>query len=77
MPESLPGREGSERPHDPAQVSYGLEGIEWTGPVEPWTTVTAVVTYTVQGRDAFVYDVVGRGRSGTVEVDLRLLETSC
>ncbi len=57
---------------DPPQVSYGLEGIEWTGSVEPGATVTAVVTYTAQGRDAFVYDVVGRGRSGTVQVDLRL-----
>ena len=61
---------------DPAQVSYALEGIEWTGSVEPGTTVTAVVTYTVQGRDAFVYDVVGRGRSGTVQVDLRLRDAS-
>ena len=57
---------------DPQRVAYGLEGIEWTGWVEPGATVTAVVTYTAQGRDAFVYDVVGRGRSGTVQVVLQL-----
>ena len=58
--------------NDPQRVGYGLEGIEWTGWVEPGATVTAVVTYTAQGRDAFVYDVVGRGRSGTVQVVLQL-----
>ena len=57
---------------EPAAVTYGLEGIGWTGAVAPGDAVTAVVAYTAQGRDSFVYDVAGSGRSGTVQVDLQL-----
>lgn len=57
---------------DEGQVRFGLDGMEWTGHVEPGETITAVVSYTAQGRDALIYDVVGSGRSGSVSVDLRL-----
>ena len=57
---------------EPLGVNYALEGIEWTGHVGPGDAVTAVVSYTAQGRDALVYDVAGPGRLGTVTVELRL-----
>ncbi len=57
---------------EPLGVDYALDGIEWTGHVGPGEAVTAVVSYTAQGRDALVYDVAGPGRLGTVTVELRL-----
>jgi prepilin-type N-terminal cleavage/methylation domain-containing protein len=69
---SLRFREETSQLDEPMGVTYGLQGIEWRGHVAPGQAVTAVVSYTAQGRDALVYDVTGRGRSGTVRVDLQL-----
>lgn len=69
---SLLVRNASGGSSDEGQVRFGLDGMKWTGHVEPGETITAVVSYTAQGRDALTYDVVGSGRSGSVSVDLRL-----
>jgi prepilin-type N-terminal cleavage/methylation domain-containing protein len=71
---SLRFRDEPGQLEEPLGVTYGLRGIEWRGHVAPGNAVTAVVSYTAQGRDALVYDVAGRGRSGTVRVDLQLHE---
>jgi prepilin-type N-terminal cleavage/methylation domain-containing protein len=72
---SLMLRDDQNRLEEPLGVIYGLEGIEWRGHVPPGNAVSAVVSYTAQGREALVYDVAGRGRSGTVRVDLQLHDT--
>ncbi|UCC84837.1 MAG: prepilin-type N-terminal cleavage/methylation domain-containing protein [Gemmatimonadota bacterium] len=69
---SLKFRDSQGQLQESLDASYTLDGIEWTGKVPPGETVTAVVSYAAQGSDALVYDVAGRGRSGSVSVDLRL-----
>jgi prepilin-type N-terminal cleavage/methylation domain-containing protein len=58
---------------EPAGVSYDLAAIRWTGPVEPGEALTLRIAYESEGRDAFVYDVAGSGRSGTVNAEIVLV----
>jgi prepilin-type N-terminal cleavage/methylation domain-containing protein len=53
-----------------AEAAYSLEGLRWTGPVAPGARVTMVVSYTLRGRDAFIYDVMGVGRAGAVRFEV-------
>lgn len=51
---------------------YGLEGITWAGDVAGGATLDAKVLYAARGREAFGYDVAGRGRSGSVRFEIQL-----
>ena len=53
-------------------ATYEIGGIRWTGRVAPGEAVTVVVSYTARGREAFVYDVAGKGRAGAVRVEVLL-----
>jgi prepilin-type N-terminal cleavage/methylation domain-containing protein len=53
-----------------AEAESSLAGLRWTGPVPPGERVTMVVSYTLRGRDAFNYDVMGVGRAGTVHFEV-------
>lgn len=57
---------------EPAGVRYSAEGVDWVGPLAPGATLEAVVSYTAQGRDAFVYDVAGGGRVDDVRCEVTL-----
>ena len=51
-------------------ASYQLDGIGWVGRIAPGERATFQVRYRARGRDAFVYDVAGQGRSGQVNVSV-------
>jgi prepilin-type N-terminal cleavage/methylation domain-containing protein len=53
-----------------AEAESSLEGLRWMGPVPPGGRVTMAISYTLRGRDAFVYDVRGLGRSGAVRFEV-------
>jgi prepilin-type N-terminal cleavage/methylation domain-containing protein len=53
-------------------VASSLEGIRWTGTVAPGERVTLAVSYALRGRDAFIYDVTGAGRTGAVRFEVRM-----
>jgi prepilin-type N-terminal cleavage/methylation domain-containing protein len=57
---------------EPADVTYDLGAIRWKGEVEPFGTVTLRIAYESEGRDAFVYDVAGSGRTGAVHAEVIL-----
>ncbi|HYH97278.1 prepilin-type N-terminal cleavage/methylation domain-containing protein [Hyalangium sp.] len=52
------------------EAESSLEGLRWTGAVPPGQRVTMAVSYTLRGRDAFFYDVMGVGRSGAVRFEV-------
>jgi prepilin-type N-terminal cleavage/methylation domain-containing protein len=58
---------------EPAGVSYDLGAIRWSGAVEPNQVVTLRIAYESEGRDAFVYDVAGSGRTGSVRAEIALV----
>lgn len=58
------------QPQDAAGATYELDGIRWTGRVAPGAAASVVVSYSVRGRDAFVYDVAGKSRSEAVRVEV-------
>ena len=53
-----------------AGASYQIDGIGWTGRIGPGERATFEVRYRARGRDAFVYDVAGDGRSGQLNVSV-------
>ena len=55
-----------------AGATYEIEGIRWAGRVAPGQSVAVVVSYSARGREAFVYDVTGKGRAGAVRVEVLL-----
>jgi prepilin-type N-terminal cleavage/methylation domain-containing protein len=58
---------------EPSGVSYDLGAIRWVGAVEPGEAISLRVSYESEGRDAFVYDVAGSGRTGSVTAEMTLL----
>src|SRR5262249_34663615 len=57
---------------EPAGVRYDLGAIHWQGEVEPYERVTLRIAYESEGRDAFVFDVAGSGRTGAGNAELLL-----
>ncbi len=55
-----------------AEAESSLEGLRWTGAVPPGERVMMAISYTLRGRDAFFYDVMGLGRSGAVRFEVLL-----
>ncbi|HVE86470.1 MAG TPA: prepilin-type N-terminal cleavage/methylation domain-containing protein [Myxococcales bacterium] len=51
-------------------AAYQIDGIGWTGRIAPGERATFEVRYRARGRDAFVYDVAGEGRSGQLNVSV-------
>lgn len=66
----MPGPNG--RLEESPATAYSTQGIEWKGQVAPGQSLTAVVAYSVQGREAFVYDIGAAERSGSVQVEIDL-----
>src|SRR5439155_1438717 len=57
---------------EPAGVSYDLGAIRWSAWVEPGEAVTLRVAYESEGRDSFIYDVAGSGRTGSIFAEMTL-----
>jgi len=56
---------------EPAGAVYSRGGIEWSGPMDRRPLV-AEVSYAVRGRERFEITLPGRGRSGRVQVELKM-----
>lgn len=67
---SLSQVDASGAVREAAGASYQLDGIGWTGRIGPGERATFEVRYRARGRDAFVYDAAGAGRSGQVNVSV-------
>jgi hypothetical protein len=67
---SLSRVEADGAAREAAGATYQIDGIGWTGRIGPGERATFEVHYRARGRDAFVYDAAGSGRSGQVNVSV-------
>lgn len=61
---------------EPAGVRYGTDGIRWTTTIAPAQILRVRVRYEAIGRDAFVYDIAGAGRTESVRFVLDVDESA-
>lgn len=58
------------------RVDYSLEGIRWRGRVAPGEVLDFRITYAASGRERLDFDVAGESRSGEVEIELNLADST-
>jgi prepilin-type N-terminal cleavage/methylation domain-containing protein len=69
---SLKRGDAAGKARDADGAIYEIGGIHWSGRIPPGEAATLLVSYSARGRDAFAYDVVGKGRSESVRFEVLL-----